>query len=119
MLDPDVCSRRGVKAQQCAIQWIFPECIAVKTSGIRHRRGPQLFLSTVNVNPVSLWETAVFSLSALCAKRKLSRRSRWPTSAAAVGAASTQRLTQQGVDGKSVLRLTGAYHNLLRMWVDA
>ncbi|MBN3840227.1 hypothetical protein [Burkholderia sp. Ac-20349] len=33
--------------------------------------------------------------------------------------ASTQRLTQQGVGGKSLRRLTGAYHNLLRMWVDA
>nr|WP_277405095.1 hypothetical protein [Burkholderia sp. Ac-20349] len=28
-------------------------------------------------------------------------------------------MTQQGVGGKSLRRLTGAYHNLLRMWVDA
>ncbi|VWD13067.1 PKHD-type hydroxylase [Burkholderia lata] len=30
-----------------------------------------------------------------------------------------QRLTQQDADGESLLQLTGAYHNLLRMWADA
>ena len=29
------------------------------------------------------------------------------------------RLAQQGADERSLVTLTGAYHNLLRMWGDA